>query len=266
MHTLARTFGELVKDFQEGDQGAFPELMPLLSPVVNATVRRFYGAGRSGAAKEDFLQEAWMAVHHALGKYDLNRFPDLQRQFFRNAVVMRLEALNERNHILGMTRPLKRFLYEVLSDKVDWSLSDIDLAKSYPGVTTNEIASARDHGAEQWTVVGTNWLHNYPDEHEAANASRLEVVVESPGDTDMDVRADVAKDFFRSFMDELDDLEQLVFELRFLKGLTRAETSVVLEDQTVWTLRRVERRLFAKCPGGCGLSPGEVWREVWYNR
>ncbi|MDA8271053.1 MAG: hypothetical protein M0Z39_06570 [Actinomycetota bacterium] len=265
MHTLTRTFGELVKDFQEGDQGAFPELMPLLSPVVNATVRRFYGAGRSGAAKEDFLQEAWMAVHHALGKYDLHRFPDLQHQFFRNAVVMRLEALNEHNHILGMRRPIKRFLYEVLSDKVDWSLSDIDLAKSYPGVTTNEIASARDHGAAQWTVVVTDWLHNYPDQHEGANASRLRAVVESPWDTDADVRAEAAKDFFKSFMDELTDLEQQVFELRFLKGSTRVETSVAL-NQTVWMLRRVERGLFAKCPGGCRLSPGEVWREVWYNR
>ena len=263
MQTRSKLFADIVKDFQEGDKEAFSELMPLVAPMVNAIVRRFWGHGRSGIGKEDLLQEAWMSVYHALDKYDVAVYPEICHQFLRNAIVARLLDVDRHTHLLGVARPLKRFLSDVLADRVDWTLSNAKLAESYSGVALDDIAWARyDGGAERWDVAVVDWLGGGTGERGSLRGIGQARAVESAMDTEF--IDDQVSEFLESFVGQMDEFERRVFELRFLKGFTRVEVSVAVE-RSLDALGRVERGIFAKCPGGCRLSPGEVWRQVWYN-
>lgn len=247
MQTIQRTFAELVQDLQSGDAHAFPELMPLLAPTVNAVVRRFWGSGRLGSSRDDLLQEAWTAVFQALGKYDTERYPHVAYAFFRGAIISRFLTLDQLSPMIGMKRPLKRFLGDVLSGRVDWTLTDTEVTELYPGVLDEDVAWARYSGMARWDVFSIDFFdgafaydrshHNWPSKS---------IVVESAED-EVDERLDVLALLHR-VVGEFSDLERDVFVLRFLEERSRTETSLDL-GVSVCVLRRVERDILARCAG-----------------
>jgi len=256
MRTKERTFAELVQEVQSGSQQAFSDLMPTLKPIVGVVVQRFWGSGRVGFSRDDFLQEAWMAVYQALDKYDTERYPDLVYSFFRRAIISRLLSLDQPSPMFGMKRRLKRFLRDVLSGRVDWSLTDAAVAESYPGIVSEDVAWARYSYMKRWDVSVVEWLSNSAgSSRSSAGWPPRSIVIESDED-ETDERLD-ALEFLKSFVATLSDFEREVFVFRFMEGRTRVETSIKLV-QSVCVLRRVERDILARCASGRAAFEGSV--------
>ena len=252
MQTRQRTFAELVQDLQSGDAHAFRALMPLLTPTVNAVVRRFWGSGRPGLSRDDLQQEAWTAVYQALGKYDTERFPELTHSFFRGAIISRLMTLDQLSPILGMKRPLRRFLGDVLSGRVDWTLTDTEVAEWYPGVLSEDVAWARYSGMERWDISSVDFLDTANLDDRSHNGWPSGSIVES-AENEVDERLD-ALGLLNRIVAELSDFERDVFILRFIEERSRTETSIKL-GQSMCVLSRVEREILARCAGTPPRAP-----------
>lgn len=216
MDTGSSDFSRLIQKLQSGDQEAFTQLMPMLRPIVRGAVNHFVGAGRAAAPREDFMQEAWVAVYRALFNYDTERYPVLVRSYFRRAVISRLDSVNNATYMVGLPRPLKRFLRDAAIGNIDWTYSDTELQSIYPMVAISDIAKVRVRGTQVFDVALACDDYVHPSIHPGGGMRDVEDEVIN--------RLETAA-MCRALASSLTSFEYRVFVLRFVEDRTRTEAA-----------------------------------------
>ncbi len=245
-------FVSLMRSLQSGDATSFPALMKLLAPMVERTIAPFRRMERDGWLLDDLRQEAWTAVWLAVDKYDVERYPKLNRPFFSHAVFSRLTAQEEKSSAVRITRNLSRFLKNADLANVDFEKTDDEIAKAYPGVSAEDVAFARQEGRRHWTVRRIDMALFDPRLSGNRCTGQLacsSVDLEDP--EDVDAKLDLMT-FLKSFLAQLSESEQELFVLRFIRGVSRVESAIQLSCSAA-TLRRTETALLSKC--------GAAWEE-----
>lgn len=240
METQEYEFVTIVEAVKAGDNTAFDQLVPILRPVVRSAVFRMFGGSWTGISQDDLTQEAWIACYQALFSYDTERYPTLVRSYFRSAIISRLISVIDDAYILGIPRPLKRFIKDVRCGVVEWELNDAGLKHLYPLVEVEDIKKTRCYGAAMWNAQGGGCIE-FPTSQE--NHRRTGEALDETVATRLDAEALVI-----TFMSQLDEVERDVFRLRFLEERSRAVVCRTL-GWSVARMVQIEASILAKRVG-----------------
>ncbi len=229
---------DAIRSLQEGDQEAFAVLMRILHNIVHYSVFRF-ARGNLGH-RDDLLQEAWIAVYRAALSYDTAAYPDLRTSWFTTAITNHMVGTGLKTTImLKPPRCVARFLHDVASGHVDWSQSDDEISRSYPRVKMDEIARARASADYRCTYT----YSDFDDVHQVAFEDWLT--------TELDI-----EQMLHEVKAQLNPRQYHIFELRFLKELSRPEVAQLLK-MSITEVHRIERqvlrfKLVVRRPSGSG--------------
>ena len=240
METEECEFVTLVEAVKAGDNTAFDQLMPILRPVVRSAVFRMFSGSWTGISQDDLTQEAWIACYRALFSYDTERYPTPVHSYFRSAIISRLISVIDDAYVLGIPRPLKRFIKDVRCGGVDWELNDEELKVLYPLVDVGAIARTRRYGAGMWNAHNGGYIEfSTSQEPHGCAVESLDESVASRLDAEALVVALVS---------QLDEVERDVFRLRFLDERSRVAASRTLGCSVV-RIAKIEASILAKRVG-----------------
>jgi RNA polymerase sigma factor (sigma-70 family) len=217
-----------IKSLQAGDQAAFPLLMKILNNAVYYTVWRFTQGNKRYV--DDFVQEAWIAVYRAAQSYDTVTYPYLLTSYFTKAITNQVVGTGlKTTAMLVPPRGVARFHHDVATGNVDWSQSNEEISRSYPRVRIAEIERARS---------SSDYRCTYVDNFDRVYETHADVVAfEDWLTTALDI-----EQILQEVKAQLNPLQYRIFELRFLKELSRPEVAQLLKI-SVTTVHQLERQL-----------------------